>query len=137
MNSRRLFFLLLAGVALVPGGCTPGASGPSPLIHVNQKNFQSIVIDSDKPVLLEFSSPSCGPCVAMEPHLAAVARAHGDRVVFAKVVVEESESLARKYGITAVPTLVVIERGEIQTRREGYLEESQLAAFLRPYLSGE
>lgn len=135
MTTRCLLLVLAAALTL--GGCTGGAGGPSPLIHVNPKNFQSVVIDSDKPVLVEFSSPSCGPCAAMEPHLAAVARQHGDQMVFAKVIVEESESLARKYAITAVPTLVVIQRGEIQTRREGYLEKSQLAALLRPYLSGE
>jgi thioredoxin-like negative regulator of GroEL len=73
----------------------------------------------------------------MEPHLAAVAREHGEQVVFAKVIVEESDSLTKKYAITAVPTLVVIKEGEVQTRREGYLEKSQLAALLRPYLSGE
>ena len=134
--TTRWHWVLLAATLLICG-CDGGATGPSPLIHVNEKNFQAVVIESDKPVLLEFSSPSCGPCVAMEPHLAAVAREHADQVVFAKVIVEESESLARTYGITAVPTLIVIQQGEIQTRREGYLEKSQLVVFLRPYLSGE
>lgn len=135
MTTRWL--LLWLASALLSWGCAGGPTGPSPLIHVNEKNFPSVVLESEQPVLLEFSSPSCGPCVAMEPHLAAVAREHADRVIFAKVIVEESESLARKYAITAVPTLVVIEKGEIQTRREGYLDKSQLAALLRPYLSGE
>jgi thioredoxin 1 len=137
MKSPRPYLLPLALAALLAGGCSGGDSGPSPLIRVNPNNFQSVVMESDKPVLVEFSSPSCGPCVAMEPHLAAVAREHGEQVVFAKVIVEESDSLTKKYAITAVPTLVVIKEGEVQTRREGYLEKSQLAALLRPYLSGE
>ena len=136
MNSNAMT-LPVAVLAALLVGCEGGVSEPSPLIRVSDQNFQSVVIDSEKPVLLEFSSPSCGPCTAMEPHLAAVAREYGDRVVFAKIVVEDSESLARKYDIEAVPTLMVLQGGQVQTRREGYLEKSQLVAFLRPYLSGE
>lgn len=137
MTTRCLPGLVLAVAAALAIGCAIRTSESSAITRVTRDNFQAVVIHSNKPVLLEFSSVDCGPCVAMEPHLEAVARRHGEDVVFAKVIVEQSAAIAREYDISAVPTLMVIDRGEIRARREGYLEPSQLTAMIRPYLSGE
>jgi len=87
------------------------------ILHINGSNFSSEVLESDKPVLVDFSAVWCGPCQRQTPILESFADGNGDRVKVCKVDVDESPEIASKYGIRSVPTLMFFKDGkDVQTK---------------------
>ena len=93
------------------------------VLTVNDANFESEVLKSDKPVLVDFWAPWCGPCIQLGPVIDQVADATVGRAKVAKINVDESQQLAAKYRINSIPALLVFKGGEMKeqlhTRSKG------------------
>ncbi len=99
------------------------------VIHVSKENFQQEIVNSDKPVLLDFWAPWCGPCRMVGPIVDEIAAERGDLKV-GKVNVDEQPELARQFNVMSIPTLVAMKGGEIAGRIVGARPKSQILAML-------
>ena len=100
------------------------------IINVNLDNFENEVLNSDKPVLLDFWAIWCGPCMMIAPILHEIAEENPD-IKVAKINVDENPQLAAKFGIISIPTLIVIKNGEIVKKSEGLIPKEQILALLQ------
>jgi len=98
--------------------------------HVTDASFDSAVLASEKPVLIDYWAPWCGPCKTIAPLLEQVAQTQGDRLRVAKVNVDENRAIPAKFGIRGIPTLMLFKSGQVLGTRVGALSESQLTAFI-------
>ena len=85
----------------------------SHVVAVNDDNFQSEVMESDRPVLVDFSAAWCGPCKQLAPVMEELAKDYEGKLKVAKIDVEESQQTAMKYGILSVPTLLFLRAGKV------------------------
>lgn len=99
------------------------------VITINKKNFEAEVLQSEKPVLLDFWASWCGPCKMLSPIVDEVAEERDD-IKVCKVNVDEEEELARQFGIMSIPTLVVIKNGKTVNTSLGYKPKSAVLALL-------
>lgn len=81
------------------------------VVEVNEANWETEVVRSDLPVLLDFGMPGCGPCVALDPVIEALAKHYEGRIKFVKLDTVESPALAQRFGIRGVPHLQLM-RGD-------------------------
>jgi len=98
--------------------------------YVSDASFDADVIQSDKPVLLDFWAEWCGPCKMIAPILDEVAKDYGDKVQIAKINVDENQQVPAKFGIRGIPTLILFKNGAVAAQKVGALSKSQLTAFL-------
>lgn len=98
-------------------------------INISKENFQEEVINSDKPVLLDFWAPWCGPCRMVVPIVEEISQERPD-IKVGKVNVDEQQELARQFRVTSIPTLVVMKGGEAVNRAMGARPKSQILAML-------
>lgn len=94
------------------------------------------IIQSEKPVLVDFFAEWCGPCKMMAPILKEVKSAMGDSVTIIKVDVDKNPQAARQYGIQGVPTLVVFQGGQIKWRQSGVVPARQIEQVLGKVAAG-
>ena len=99
------------------------------VININKTNFQSEVMLSDKPVLLDFWASWCGPCRMVSPIVDEIAAERSD-VKVGKVNVDEQPELAAQFGIASIPTLVVIKNGRVVQQAVGARPKAQILAML-------
>ena len=99
------------------------------VLHINNDNFHNEVLNSDKPVLLDFFASWCGPCRMVGPILDEIAQERED-IKVCKVNIDEQPELANRFRIMSVPTLMVLKDGKIVEQSVGAMPKHQILAML-------
>jgi thioredoxin 1 len=105
-------------------------SGSSSIHHVKDDTFETEVLKSETPVLVDYWAEWCGPCKSIAPILDDIAREYDGRLKIAKINVDENQQVPAKFGIRGIPTLMLFKNGNVEATRVGALSKSQLTAFL-------
>jgi len=105
--------------------------GENPNIHqVSDASFEGDILKSDKPVLVDFWAPWCGPCRAVAPIIDELANQYADKIKVAKVNVDDSTDVAMKYQVTSIPTFILFKNGQVADRVLGALPRSEFVKFI-------
>ena len=100
-------------------------------ITITKENFESEVLRSDVPVLLDFWATWCGPCMMIAPTLAQIAEEHAGRIKVGKINVDDEMELAMQFGVTSIPLLVVMKDGKIANKAVGAMPKAKIEALFK------
>jgi thioredoxin 1 len=100
------------------------------ILYVTDDTFESDVINSSDPVLVDYWAEWCGPCKMIAPILEEIASEYSGKVKIAKLNIDDNPQTPPKYGIRGIPTLMLFKNGEVEATKVGALSKSQLTAFL-------
>lgn len=106
----------------------------STLAAVTDGSFDSDVIQSDIPVLVDFWATWCRPCQMIAPLLEEVAAAYSGKVKILKMNIEESTQTPSKYGVRGIPTLMVFKAGKLMATKAGFMTKTQISEFLDSHI---
>jgi thioredoxin 1 len=104
-------------------------------ITVDEGSFETQVLKAEKPVLVDFWAPWCGPCRLVSPVVESLGEKHGEKIAVAKVNTDENQQLAMRYSIFSIPTLIVFHNGREAARLVGYMPEQVMEERLRAFLA--
>jgi thioredoxin 1 len=99
------------------------------VVELSDENFEREVLQSDRPVVVDFWAPWCGPCKAVEPILQELEAEHGERVKFGKLDIDQNLETASRYDVLSIPTAILFQGGEpretvIGARPRSYFEQA-------------
>ena len=100
------------------------------IVHLNSKDFDTVIRTSPIPVLVDFWAAWCGPCKAISPILKDIDAQHSDSVLIAKVDIDENGDIAEKFRVMSIPTLILFKDGQVIKREVGAKGKSQILAML-------
>ncbi len=98
--------------------------------HVSDASFDSEVLKSETPVLVDYWAEWCGPCKMIAPILDEVATGYEGKLQIAKMNVDENREIPAKFGIRGIPTLMVFKNGQLAATKVGAMNKAQLTAFI-------
>lgn len=101
---------------------------------ISDAEFQSHVIESTVPVLLDFTAVWCGPCKAIAPLLDELADANLGKIKVVKMDIDQNGRTPQQFGVQSIPTLLLFKGGKVVDKRVGSLQKAALAAFVAPVL---
>ncbi|MCG8636537.1 MAG: thioredoxin [Desulfobacterales bacterium] len=104
------------------------------IIDLTDESFEEILKTSDKPVMVDFWAPWCGPCKAIGPTVEALSKEYGDKMIFAKVNVDDNPLSPSKFGVQAIPTLIFFKDGEVAEQITGMVAKEKLEETLKGVL---
>ncbi|MEM1264093.1 MAG: thioredoxin TrxA [Pseudomonadota bacterium] len=104
------------------------------IVHVSDDSFETDVVASAKPVLLDFWAEWCGPCKMIAPLLDSVVERYGDRITVAKINIDDNPNTPAKFGIRSIPTLILFKNGAPEAQKMGGMSQAQLDQFLETNL---
>ena len=99
-------------------------------LQITKDNFEQEVLNSDKPVLIDFWAPWCGPCRMLSPTISEIAEEYKDKVKVGKVNVDEEEELAAMFGVSSIPLLVVMKNGKVVNSSVGVRPKDQIVKMI-------
>ncbi len=99
--------------------------------NVTDDSFETDVLGSEKPVLVDYWAEWCGPCKMIAPVLEEVADEYSDKMSVAKLNIDENQNTPPKYGIRGIPTLMMFKGGEVVATKVGALSKTQLIEFIQ------
>ncbi len=100
------------------------------MVHVTDENFESEVLNSSEPVLVDYWAEWCGPCKMIAPILDEIAEEYAGKIRVAKLNIDDNPQTPPKYGIRGIPTLMLFKGGNVEATKVGALSKSQLTAFI-------
>ncbi len=100
------------------------------IVHITDDTFETEVLQSQAPVLVDYWAEWCGPCKMIAPALDQIANEYSGRLKVAKLNIDENQSTPPKYGIRGIPTLMLFKNGAVEATKVGALSKTQLAAFI-------
>lgn len=104
------------------------------ILEVGDSSFESEIVNADKPAVVDFWAPWCGPCKAIGPVIEDLAGTYGNQVKFAKCNVDDNPVTPGKYGIKAIPTLIFFKEGKVVDQITGMVAKSKLEDTLKSIL---
>lgn len=99
-------------------------------LKITRENFENEVLNSDKPVLIDFWASWCGPCRMLSPTISEIAEEYKDKVKVGKVNVDEEEELAAMFGVSSIPLLVVMKDGKVVNSAVGVRPKAQIVKMI-------
>lgn len=100
------------------------------IVYLTDDSFESEVLQSDMPVLVDYWADWCGPCKMIAPVLEEIADEYDGKLKVSKLNIDENSATPPKYGIRGIPTLMLFKSGNIEATKVGALSKSQLTAFI-------
>jgi thioredoxin 1 len=105
------------------------------ITEVTDANFQAEVLEADRPVLVDFWAPWCGPCRVVAPVLEQIAGERGDALKIVKLNVDENQQTAATFEVLSIPTLILFRHGQVAKKVIGAFPKAKLEAELEPALA--
>ena len=100
------------------------------IVHVTDDSFDSVVLSSNAPVLVDYWAEWCGPCKMIAPVLDEIADEYAHKIKVAKLNIDENPNTPPRYSIRGIPTLMLFKEGEVEATKVGAVSKSQLKAFI-------
>jgi len=105
--------------------------GEGAMIHVSDGNFEEEVLKADKPAVVDFWAPWCGPCRALGPMVEELAETYKGRIKVTKLNIDDSPLTAEKFGVRSIPTLMLFKDGKLLDTLIGLVPKDKLADFAK------
>jgi thioredoxin 1 len=120
---------VLSAVAHIP--TNPGfLQDMSNIVHVSDDSFETEVLRSDTPVLIDYWAEWCGPCKMIAPVLEEISEQYTGRLKVVKLNIDDNPETPPRYGIRGIPTLMLFKDGNVEATKVGAVSKSQLTAFI-------